>query len=451
MKYDRPVWKIMHQCADSMPETFRYEDVRDWFFTYYPKVNEATIRAHLIGLTEGGRAKHVQFAHRSAVFRRVTRGVYAAVPASERGEDPNDPQTSSRVKVGGFRARQVPDHGPSSTHQGALGKVCEPVEADADSVTPPATSLLAQAARREPFVFDVILLGSLSDRVCVPAPAREIFRGLEFHLSRADAERSGSDWFILSAEHGLVAPHEWISPDPRTLADLEADYRSVWALWVVTRLESLMGPLAGMTIRVDAPDVFIAPIFAELSAHGAIVASGNLEPPVARKPPSRVPSGDLADVLPIRTDVSRFLSDASRAAPASVLETFAGAPGVYAWLVDADGARTLSRCLRLSVHEGVLFIGQATHLRAVDRTSTFRSTLATLLRAYLDLQSSSDPQLTAWMYKHLNVTVWPGDGMRDLHTVEQEVMTELNPPLNLDLPPTAGHSERIEQMREGLA
>lgn len=89
MKYDRPVWKIMHQCADSMPETFRYEDVRDWFFTYYPKVNEATIRAHLIGLTEGGRAKHVQFAHRSPVFRRLTRGEYAAIPVAERAEDPN--------------------------------------------------------------------------------------------------------------------------------------------------------------------------------------------------------------------------------------------------------------------------------------------------------------------------------------------------------------------------
>ncbi len=29
MKYDWPVWQLMHACADAMPVVFRYGDVRD--------------------------------------------------------------------------------------------------------------------------------------------------------------------------------------------------------------------------------------------------------------------------------------------------------------------------------------------------------------------------------------------------------------------------------------
>ena len=53
MKYDRPVWQIMHACADAMPDIFGYENVREWFAEHYPEGGEATIRAHLIGLTQG--------------------------------------------------------------------------------------------------------------------------------------------------------------------------------------------------------------------------------------------------------------------------------------------------------------------------------------------------------------------------------------------------------------
>ncbi|MFI5428257.1 hypothetical protein [Aeromicrobium sp. UC242_57] len=171
MKYDRPVWKIMHECADSMPDVFRYEDVREWFFTFYPKVNEATIRAHLIGLTEGGRAKHVQFAHRSPVFRRVARGEYAPVPKAERGEDPETTQPT----VGRFKRAGDSDSSAEETSEETSGKASKPAREDAHSDPSSATGPFDPTLESESqaHVFDIILLGSLGNRVAVrPRPRR---------------------------------------------------------------------------------------------------------------------------------------------------------------------------------------------------------------------------------------------------------------------------------------
>ncbi|WP_456697435.1 DUF7669 domain-containing protein [Aeromicrobium sp. P5_D10] len=473
MKYDRPVWKIMHECADAMPETFRYEDVRDWFLSNYPDVNEATIRAHLIGLTEGGRAKHVQFAHRAPVFRRVTRGQYEPIAKDQRGEDPDGPQaSSSRLKMFGKAVTRPAEEAP--------GKGSEPVRDDAESVTSSADTIaepdnpLGMCSEREPHVFDVILLGSLGDRVSVPAPAKEVFREFEFQLSRADAEKTGNQWFVLSAEHGLVAPNEWITPDVRTLADMMPEYRVAWATWVVARLESLVGSLDGLSIRVDAPDAFIGPLFADLQESGAVVSSGNLELPVVRRHESAQAHHDIAEVTPIRPAVAiaRHLADPENQLQLSELDMAPESAGLYGWCVDPIGARTLNRCLRLPIRPGVLFVGQAgasglsigvepvrslrdqietVQLRGRARASTFRMALATILQQHLQMKSLDDPRLTEWMTEHLSVTVWPSDDVTELRDLAQFVIAEINPPLNVDDLPVADYRLRLSQMRSALA
>jgi hypothetical protein len=502
VKYDRPVWQIMHLCADAMPEVFRYDDVRTWFAENYPDVNEATIRAHLIGLTEGGRAKHVQFAARSPIFRRVARGEYESIPLAERAEDPNSTNlSSSKIKMS--------SNGRDAGHGREIAQVVATVDrpvavdrADSDTLQP-----------------DVVLLGSVGDRVNVPAPAKEIFREVSFQLSRLDAEISGSEWFILSAEHGLVAPNEWISPDSRTLADMEPEYRVVWANWVVARLRSLVGSLDGMHIRVDAPNAFIGPLFADLQDAGAVVTSGSLsvafptdgeaadsegdpprdqdvsddeaptgdepvqpvEPVEASSPapadmsPVDLPSVDddaADDAAPVMTSpVSAHLLDPRHIVPATDTRLLPGQPGLYAWFVDASGARMLNRCLKLPVREGLVFVGQVggsswhsladpvlnvrDHVERIQlhgrtRASTFRMTLATVLGEHLAMASLEDPKLTAWMLQHLSVSAWGSEHVGRLSAVEQLVVGELDPPLNVDHLPATEYRSRLNQMRRFL-
>jgi hypothetical protein len=410
VKYDRPVWQIMHECADAMPDVFRYDDVRGWFVENYPDVNEATIRAHLIGLTEGGRAKHVQFAPRSPVFRRVARGEYSAIPSDERGEDPDAPLPSEGgIKISGGSSLSDPEGDDEE----------RPAEWSSHQHTP--TGPAASTFDDEPPAPDIVLLGSIGDRVNVPAPAKEVYREVAFQLSRLDAELSGSEWFVLSAEHGLLAPNEWMSPDSRTLADMDPAYRVVWAAWVVARLQSMVGSLDGLIVRVDAPSAFVGPLFSVLQDTGAAVTSGGagheaaafaeraddeayeievderqhayLAPPAPRLRPRVEPEPARVEPEPVRvepepvrvepeparvepepergpvslatvsdigarTSVAQHLNDPRNAVPAADYASLPVVPGLYAWHVDPVGARVLNRCLRLPVRAGVVFVGE---------------------------------------------------------------------------------------------
>lgn len=512
VKYDRPVWQIMHMCADAMPDIFRYENVREWFTTHYPAVNEATIRAHLIGLTEGGRAKHVQFAQRSPVFRRLARGEYASIPLEERGEDPNvEAPSTSGIKMNGLPpladkrppAEQVEpepegpapataDATPSRTGKSSGKKPGSKKAGAKKTAKVPTTS--ESSDEGPPAPPDIILLGSIGDRVNVPAPAKEVFREVGFQLSRLDAELSGAEWFVLSAEHGLVAPNEWMSPDSRTLADMDPGYRVVWASWVVARLSSLVGALEGMTVRVDAPDAFIGPLFADLQETGAIVSSGHagagMPPLSGQSKGENVLAEHLAEALAtpkghgrepdvgaaaVRIDpaspVSIHLADVSQAISADDLTDLPEVPGLYGWHVDPIGARELNRCLMLPIRAGLIFVGQVggsswqsladpvlnlrDHVQRIQmhgqaRASTFRMTLATVLREHLRMASLEDPRLTEWMREHLSITVWPSDDFGGLRELEHLVVNELDPPLNVDHLPASEYRARLNQMRSAL-
>lgn len=488
MKYDRPVWQIMHACADAMPAVFRYEDVRSWFADQYPDVNEATIRAHLIGLTEGGRPKHVQFAQRSPVFRRVARGEYEPIPLAERGESPDVvvPSTSN-VKMSGNGAhledRRDRERRAAAPRPGGSDR--QPTtRADSER----SSELTPDDEEPEPLVPDVILLGSVGERVNVPAPAKEVFREVAFQLARLDAETSGGDWFVLSAEHGLVAPNEWISPDSRTLDDMDTDYRVAWASWVVTRLQSLVGPVDGATVRVDAPDAIVGPLFTHLQDAGAVVTSGRIGgvTPVLR--PRAVPAeGDWAAddepapepvpepapvvVIEPRSAVAAHLLDPDHVVAASKAAVLPESPGLYAWFVDPVGARELNRCLQLPVRAGLLFVGQVggsrwhpqadpaltlvghvdrVQLHGRSRDSTFRTTLATVLRRRLSMTSLEDPRLTDWMLEHLSVSWWAEGEPVQLRDIEQAVVRELEPPLNVDRDPASEYRTRLGQLRSAM-
>jgi hypothetical protein len=136
-------------------------------------------------------------------------------------------------------------------------------------------------------------------------------------------------------------------------------------------------------------------------------------------------------------------------------------PGLYSWWVDEQGAADLSAGLGLRVHAGRIYAGQAgatkwpsggtgtatlrsrigaQHLRGNVRGSTFRRTLAAALMRVLDLRTRAPGRLDAdgerrlsdWMCEHLSLAVHPVADRDGLGQLEDLVLAELDPPLNLD-------------------
>jgi uncharacterized HhH-GPD family protein len=115
----------------------------------------------------------------------------------------------------------------------------------------------------------VILVGCVKSKLTHPAAARDLYTSTLFTRARAYAERLVAPWFILSAEHGVVNPDEWLSPYDRYLADAPVMYRQAWGAWVAARLELLIGDLRDRVVEVHAGQVYINAIRPHLQARGA--------------------------------------------------------------------------------------------------------------------------------------------------------------------------------------
>ncbi|MDV6248205.1 DUF6884 domain-containing protein, partial [Rhodococcus opacus] len=90
---------------------------------------------------------------------------------------------------------------------------------------------------------DLVLVTCVKSKREAPSAAKDLYVSPLFTKQRAYAEQTGRPWFILSAEHGLVAPDDWLAPYERYLPDTPAAYRAAWGRWVAERLELLTGAL----------------------------------------------------------------------------------------------------------------------------------------------------------------------------------------------------------------
>ena len=129
-------------------------------------------------------------------------------------------------------------------------------------------------------------------------------------------------------------------------------------------------------------------------------------------------------------------------------------PGLYAWFVDGAGAAELTSGLGVSIHEGLIYAGQAgsglsratlrsrvrgNHIGGNITASTFRQTLAAILAESLmvrreagrALEGDGEAVLSRWMLEHLEVAVAPIEDRTRLAILEALVLHEINPPLNL--------------------
>lgn len=116
---------------------------------------------------------------------------------------------------------------------------------------------------------DVVLVGCVKSKVDHPAPARDLYTSALFRKERVYAEASGIPWFILSAEHGLVAPTQVIEPYELSLASAPRHYRVAWGDRVVEDLASHIGGLEGKTVEVHAGAAYADAIRAGLATAGA--------------------------------------------------------------------------------------------------------------------------------------------------------------------------------------
>ncbi len=316
---------------------------------------------------------------------------------------------------------------------------------------------------------DLILVTCVKTKLSIPAAAQDLYVSDLFKKQRTYAARRELPWFILSAEHGLVQPEEWLSPYERYLPDMGAAYRSAWALWVAARLEVLAGELADAVIEVHASATYVKALRPHLEGRGAKLITPleglgqgqrlawYLARGVRGEPEfERAPAGEAVR----HREADRFVVDLR--APESAVsppDFVAGnvsveidQAGLYSWWVDESGAEQLALGLGFPMAAGMIYAGLAgatkwpsgrrstntlrkrirdMHLGGRHEFSTFRRTLGAILVKARDEAEIDEIALTEWMHEHLMVVVVSHDDPDTLGRLEREVLQELDPPLNL--------------------
>lgn len=315
-------------------------------------------------------------------------------------------------------------------------------------------------ASKESVDVDLLLVTCVKSKGPGPAAAKELYTSPLFRKERAYSEATGLPWFILSAEHGLVQPDEWLAPYERYLPDTTPSYQRAWGSFVVERLELLMGPLAGKRIEVHASRDYVDAIRNPLESKAAVVvtpleglsqglrlnwydqhqgANRDTPPPVADRP---------------RRDVSAFVhalrEESAAVAPAAFLgqrRSDWSSPGLYSWWVDVAGAEELSAGLGQQLSPGLIYAGLAgatrwpsgrpsantlwsriagMHLGGRHEFSTFRRTLGSILAAADDAEEINEDRLTVWMLEHLRVIPVPHNDPDGLGRLESDVLCRVS-------------------------
>lgn len=317
----------------------------------------------------------------------------------------------------------------------------------------------------------VLLLGCVKGKGPRPAPARDLYTSDLFRKRRTYAETSGHPWFILSALHGLVHPDDVLEPYDLALAKQSAAFRDRWGRQVVDALRDRLGSLAGTSFEVHAGAPYADAVRGLLEAAGAEVVlplrgltqgqqlAWYLRPSSGDTDRRSAPTADEADV---DAAVAALTEPAASRSPDGFPwgRSDLDQPGLYAWSVDEQGARDLTRGSGLLVRAGLVYAGQAgatawpsgkqpsstllsrirgNHLRGRLSASTWRLSLTSLLREPLglelrngELDGSAHEALTRWMTSRLRLAVLPTHDRDSLAALEDEVLVRLDPPLNLD-------------------
>lgn len=154
-------------------------------------------------------------------------------------------------------------------------------------------------------------------------------------------------------------------------------------------------------------------------------------------------------------------------------------PGMYAWWGDDDARTLLGGELGVDLPP-LLYVGQAgatkwpsgkrstatlatrigrQHIRGNARSSTFRRTISALLLDQMELVPAgggrldrpSNAVVSQWIAEHLKVGIASVDDRDALGRVEQAVLDQLDPPLNLDHCPSSAARARLTALRARIS
>lgn len=331
---------------------------------------------------------------------------------------------------------------------------------------------------------DIVLIACVKTKLIQAAAAKDLFISSLFRKERAYAESTGVPWYILSAEHGLIAPEQWVEPYDRYLGEESSQYREAWGSKVVADLERIEGPLQGKVIEIHAGAPYFDAIRGGLQFRGAIISDplrglrfGERLRWYSSGTPARQSGMNPvnSEVLPNIESLVASLSDESLAvSPNNFLSTGRvgrKVPGIYSWWVDAEGAQELTAGLGHRVPKGLIYAGLAgathwpsgkkssntlwlriasMHLGTKHEFSTFRRTIGAILASVEGSDEIDEIALTRWMDLHLRVLVVPYEDADSLGRVEQAVLAELDPLLNLMGMPDTELRRCLKELRRAV-
>lgn len=108
----------------------------------------------------------------------------------------------------------------------------------------------------------IFLVSCTKTKAASPSAARDLYAPSDwFTKARAYVEHQGGAWFILSAEHGLLAPETTVAPYETTLLRMRKPSRRAWAEGVIAQLAArrLLGRARFVLLAGESYREFLEP------------------------------------------------------------------------------------------------------------------------------------------------------------------------------------------------